>query len=820
MSAKAIIPAIALLGAIASNAATLTPDEALARVMKESDAMRASARAVVAQPRLIHTTVGDDGEPAVYIFAADSREGSIVVSADDVAAPLLGYCDTPADGELPPELRWWLGQYAAEIEAARSEGAPRYIEPAAPKATTARKAIAPLVKTRWDQGAPYNNDCPSVSQSVIGNGKAPTGCVATAMAQVMKYFGWPAKGTGTGSATVSGGSQQSMNFNVTFDWANMTDTYAAGSYTATQASAVALLMKACGYSVAMNYTPSASGAQSTAIPGALINNFGYDSGAALYRRDYYGREEWEEMIYNNLANVGPVIYTGASNVGGGHAFVCDGYSADGYFHFNWGWSGMYDGYYLLTALNPEGQGVGGFAGGYNISQDVVLGICRPTGQAVKHPFRLTSIEAVTGEIDGIYLSMAGGWFNFTGATQSFEIGARFERVGATGANAVQYVSLGNQSLDVNAGWGGVNVPLTYASLTDGNYKVSLVTREKGADWLGALHAASVPDYLILTMSGNGYSVKNVSESHLTITNVKLYTDLYSGRAAKMSFRVTNESDVEIAGAVAPIMLSGNTPVAEGECVFVDLLPGESSDEELIFTLQTAKGFSVNTQYNFCLYNPCDNYVYGSLGNMAVKSAPADASLRCTSFTLAGANPVTDKANMRFTANVECRSGYLTAPLMLVIFRETSTGYVNEVQKSFEDYLFLSSGQSASTTAVLDFSQGAVGENYMAAVYNPSDTSNPLDMLEFTLSTQSGVEAVGDDSQLSVAYSRAVASAVVVSGAEITRVSVSGVDGRTIPAAVTYNGTTAVVDLSQAPSGVAVISASDATGAVKVAKVVL
>ena len=400
------------------------------------------------------------------------------------------------------------------------------------------------------------------------------------------------------------------------------------------------------------------------------------------------------------------------------------------------------------------------------------------------------------------------------------MGARFERVGATGANAVQYVSLGNQSLDANAGWGGINVPLAYASLTDGSYKVSLVTREKGTDWIGALHAASVPDYVILTATGGSYSVKNISESHLTISNVKLYTDLYSGRAAKMSFRVANESDVEIAGAVAPIMLNGNTPVAQGECVFVDLMPGESSDEELIFTLQTTNGFSVNKQYNFCLYNPCDNYVYGSLGNMAVQSEPAEASLRCTSFTLAGANPVTDKTNMRFTASVECLSGYLTSPLMLVIFREASTGYVNEVQKSFEDYLFLSSGQSASTTAVLDFSQGAVGENYMAAVYNPSDTSNPLDMLAFTLSPQSGVEAVGDNSQLSVAYSRAVASAVVVSGAEITRVSVSGADGRTIPVAVIYNGTTAVADLSEAPSGVVVISASDASGAVKVVKVVL
>ena len=258
------------------------------------------------------------------------------------------------------------------------------------------------------------------------NGKAPTGCVATAMAQVMKYFNWPEKGAGTGKATDSSGKSYAMDLGVTFSWNDMKAQYNEGNYTSPQASAVALLMKACGYAVGMKYGPSESGAGSVAIPSALVDNFGYDGGVRLCMRTYYGREEWEGMIYDNLAHVGPVLYTGTTNLGGGHAFVCDGYSTDGYFHFNWGWSGMYDGYYLLTALNPEGEGTGGFAGGYNIGQEVVLGICRPTGEPVGlQPFRLTLDKAPTGEVEGSSLRMSGGWYNAGQEAERFMVGAKF-----------------------------------------------------------------------------------------------------------------------------------------------------------------------------------------------------------------------------------------------------------------------------------------------------------------------------------------------------------------------------------------------------------
>ncbi len=651
------------------------------------------------------------------------------------------------------------------------------------------------------------------------NGKAPTGCVATAMAQVMKYFNWPEKGAGTGKATDSSGKSYAMDLGVTFSWNDMKAQYNEGNYTSPQASAVALLMKACGYAVGMKYGPSESGAGSVAIPSALVDNFGYDGGVRLCMRAYYGREEWEGMIYDNLAHVGPVLYTGTTNLGGGHAFVCDGYSTDGYFHFNWGWSGMYDGYYLLTALNPEGEGTGGFAGGYNIGQEVVLGICRPTGEPVGlQPFRLTLDKAPTGEVEGSSLRMSGGWYNAGQEAERFMVGAKFEKVGATGAGAVQYVNLGEMSLNPMQGWSGLRIPYTYASLTDGTYKVSLVTRS-GSQWYDALHSISVPDYVLLTKKGDAYSAANAPVSRFTVTNVKLLTDLYAGEAAKMSFTVTNDSETEIAGAVAPLLMTGGYEMTGiGESVFLDLMPGESSDEELVFTMRYTDKFKVGESYLFGIYDPCDNSVYGTIGNMSVKPSPGTPALGCSSFTLTSGNPVADRADMRFSATVSCSSGYLASPLVLVIFKTEGDGFTNVSQSSFEDYLFLGKGQSATTEARLDFSQGVAGVGYMAAVYNPHVNSRPLSMIPFTIS-QSGVENV-EAAGLSIASVAGLTTVVVTSDAAIEAVSVIGVDGRRLNAVVAYDGNIATVDLSGCHRGIAVITATDASGVSKTMKIVL
>lgn len=157
------------------------------------------------------------------------------------------------------------------------------------------------------------------------------------MAQVMNYFEWPqGAGAGTGSVEVNG-ETLTMNFaQTTFDWANMLNKY-TNSATATQKNAVAVLMKACGYSVNMNYGTDASGAQSSALVGALINNFGYDGGIHYDHRDFYSYDEWVDKLYAEMAAGRPVLYGGSSD-SGGHQFVFDGFRAsDKAFHVNWGW---------------------------------------------------------------------------------------------------------------------------------------------------------------------------------------------------------------------------------------------------------------------------------------------------------------------------------------------------------------------------------------------------------------------------------------------------------------------------------------------------
>ena len=203
---------------------------------------------------------------------------------------------------------------------------------------------------KWNQDSPYNNLCPIINIST--SKRAVTGCVATGMAQVMKYYQWPVTGTGSNSYTTSTKHiPLSLNFSqTTFDWANMTETY-NGSSSAAQKNAVATLMYNCGVSVNMDYAES-SGAASTASAKALVNKFGYNPNIQHIDRRYYTRDEWKSIIKDELSAARPVLYGGDDGTSG-HFFVCDGYDNNDFFHFNWGWA-VYQtgilGYQLSTHL--------------------------------------------------------------------------------------------------------------------------------------------------------------------------------------------------------------------------------------------------------------------------------------------------------------------------------------------------------------------------------------------------------------------------------------------------------------------------------------
>ena len=316
------------------------------------------------------------GTPAYYVFNAGDDRGFVIVSGDDRADSILGYSTrgTFDESMIPDNMRVWLEGMAAEI--AWLQEHPE-VNGSAPLfgASAQHTPIAPMLTSRWDQGAPYYYQCPKV-----GSKYCYTGCVATAMAQVMYYYRWPETTSKAipGYTTYTNKIQMPELPVVSFDWDGMKDIYRGNE---TDEDAVAQLMLYAGQSVQMDYTPTGSGAGQFSIGPAMRTYFGYDQNISTINREDYCIAEWADIIYAELAAGRPVLYTGSS-MSVGHEFVCDGYK-DGFFHINWGWSGYYDEYYKLSVLNPNstsGAGSGDTPDGFPNGQSAVIGIQKPTGE--------------------------------------------------------------------------------------------------------------------------------------------------------------------------------------------------------------------------------------------------------------------------------------------------------------------------------------------------------------------------------------------------------------------------------------------------------
>ncbi|MDE6547971.1 MAG: thiol protease/hemagglutinin PrtT [Muribaculaceae bacterium] len=304
-----------------------------------------------------------------YILSSPGNEGYVVLAADDLLPAVLGYADKGKfdSASMPPAMKYWLSEYGRQLEYAASCG---LNAPAVSKVAN-RPSIPPLCEATWSQSRPFNNNCPSINGS-----KAPTGCTATAMAQVMYAHKWPITGTGN-NTYISGTTREKMYFDfesTTFDWDNMLPSYSSG-YSEGEGAAVATLMEACGNAALMSYGASASGAYPYDAVYGMVKFMGYDRSALMIERDYYTSDSWNDLVYSELDEGRPVIYGGYdSSYQNGHTFIVDGYGGDGFYHLNWGWGGMSNGYFLLTALDPAEQGIGGSGSGYNYRQDAIINI--------------------------------------------------------------------------------------------------------------------------------------------------------------------------------------------------------------------------------------------------------------------------------------------------------------------------------------------------------------------------------------------------------------------------------------------------------------
>lgn len=284
-----------------------------------------------------------------YVFPFGENKGFAIVSGDDDMPEIVGYADhgTYDANNMPAAMAAFLNNYRATIEAMKQGNASAIKNIAEAKALRANNtrtttAVSPLLgDIKWNQSEPYNNMCPKYD----GTNLSATGCVATAMAQVMMYWKYPNElkadiqgyKTSTHELTVAGELKGQK-----YDWDNMLPTYTNNNYTQNQADAVAKLMLHCGKAVEMDY-----GEESGAIvtPGHLAKYFGYDSDLMLnLMRSCFTLAEWTAIIDKELQAKRPILYSGRTT-NGGHQFVCDGSDGNGLYHINWGWGGYQDGYF-------------------------------------------------------------------------------------------------------------------------------------------------------------------------------------------------------------------------------------------------------------------------------------------------------------------------------------------------------------------------------------------------------------------------------------------------------------------------------------------
>lgn len=319
-------------------------------------------------------TKGHTDAPSFYVFDNASGPGFVIVAGDDLAKPVLGYSfenEFVVEG-MPENVKAWMDGLEEAVSLARSNPSAFNV----PASSAVGNVVLKYETAKWNQNAPYNNLCP-----LDGGSRSVTGCVATAVAIVMRYHKWPDSGEGTIPAYTTsskGIGVSAIELGYEYDWDNMPLTYPQYGYTSAQAQAVARLMADCGAMLAMDYTADSSGAPSENIPFALDTFMKYDGSIGLYNRAYYTDDQWHAMIQKELSENGPVMYSG-HNDASGHAFVLDGYTDNGYYSLNWGWGSHCDGYYTLDALNPSDQGIGGSDEGYNLFQTAVLNVKKEEG---------------------------------------------------------------------------------------------------------------------------------------------------------------------------------------------------------------------------------------------------------------------------------------------------------------------------------------------------------------------------------------------------------------------------------------------------------
>lgn len=506
-------------------------------------------------------------QPALYVFSHAGSPGFCILAADDAIGDiLLGYSDSSAfdPADIPSGMQWLLDAYAARVSVLSVPPAPR----------VGRSAIAPLASTKWAQDSPYNALCPE-----IGGSRAAAGCVAIAMAQLLKVHQWPEVGAGYASYDYTlndGGGESVVSVESDFSshayqWQDMLDSY-VGLSTASQREAVALLVSDCGVACETEYAATSSSTPLKAGKG-MLEHFGYDKSMRYLKREWFAYGDWEDMVYAQLAAGRPVIYSG-SGPATAHSFLIDGADGDGFFHFNWGWFGVADGYYSLADLSPVDPG--DEVRPFNTEQNMLLDIMPDAGSPLAGNMAIADVLMSNKSVyksDTDFMNLLGGFYSFALGEMQYSIGFMAD------TDPPKYISAIDGKLDT--AWGYTQIAVFGGYFPEGEYDVYPVYRTPDGEWhkmyfdrrltSGCLHF--VNDGNSITVSGGDVPVATaggIVEAELAdvVPHDGLEPRLFAGHGYDFIYGVAVDGECQKAMHVVLAGDSGEV-VAAGRRVVVD-----------------------------------------------------------------------------------------------------------------------------------------------------------------------------------------------------------------------------------------------------------
>lgn len=685
--------------------------------------------------RIAYERKGKTGaEVKVYNYT-DAKQGFVVVAGENIigyseegvfdpttAAPgLIAMLESAGQGDSKPENGKWT-------------------------------PIAPLANERgyamWNQDSPFNDLCPEYE---IGK-KAPSGCVATAMAQVMYYHQWPEKGIGshTYSPAILYGNTLTADFGATeYKWESMQPYYGIDEQDKESRAAVAELMLHCGVAVEMVYYTQ-SGALDYDVPPALVNYFGYDRSLAYRKREHYGTNEWLRIIHDELESGRPVLAYGKSK-SGGHAYVFDGMDSEGFIHVNWGWGGMSNGYFNTSALTPPMQGIGGADGGFNYSQRIITGIRPAEADDTDCHVEVTSTEALTagkkkiGQGEEVKIKLTGKVFNHGWQDAKFDYALILENEEGE-QQGIYNGPTGIEMAKDASGYAPDFGHITIGNLKAGNYRMVPAVRATGGkgEWIPVRDEyIGYPNTLKITATDTEIAFSNYDYFDLEASDIEAPATIWAELPTLITTKVENKGDVEYHGEIRAVLMNGNSQVASTSNYLIDLDPGEQTEIRFTDSFSAAAG-----TYTLALLND-DGQKIGTVKNITVKTAPELGKVET-----AEEIEITEATKERVAATVKLRADGIYQGLVYAFIYDEQ----GKVQQGclYPEYISLEAGEEKGIGIEGEFENGQPGKNYQLQIalysrnrYTFLEDENSTTV--FTLPGESEVETVKTAKEESYKY---------------------------------------------------------------------